>query len=195
MTNNIIVKKINFEERINCGKIKSKAKTILTLEINIKNDSVYDIDKVHEKPISVNTFKFDKITFELNKDSEDFIRFESILYNSFFILSTNPNHKIKSEKFLNIPGFINDYTWTNTNTLECKIFFNNFFPNNIPYYPKLSKYYLFIWFPKLLNSNLIKSSYFNVYFESKIKNNKLKPTSTIDEIKIIDTDLILRIFD
>jgi len=138
----------SLENMVYYKKNKSKVKTLLISEINIPNFLITQ---------SNFTIRIAKIQFELNHLSDQYGLILSLLANSIIIFSSSPNPYLIKKHIVTIPGYLCKCVFSNKNLLECDIFFNNFFPNNIPHNEK-SKIYLLIQFRKLIQNNLITNT-------------------------------------
>ena len=161
MSNSLIL-----EEKITCGKIKSKAKTILVGKINgtylCKNDN---INTIKETDI-INTIKFENIKIKFNNENTGFIKNE--LLNSTIIISTNSNPKESKSHILIFPGYLGEICNESCNEMKLNIYFNNFFPNNIPL--NYENLYFMIWFKKIIPSGIILNSFINYDFDKLFLN-------------------------
>jgi len=162
---------LNLEEKITCGKIKSKAKSLLIGQI-IYNNIIHN-DKI-------NTIKFVdvKIHFD-NSDINNIELLKLLLTNSTIIISKSPNPKLSNSHILVFPGYLMEIKNISQNELGLNIFFNNFFSNNIPL--NQTKLYFLIWFKKIIPSNIIIKSSIDYYLDELELTNK-------NSIQIIDNN-------
>lgn len=139
---------MTLEEKITCGKIKSKAKTILVG--NFKKSDVENIN--NDDDIIVPTICVDKIIFS-HSDSNDFNLIISYLLNSTIIISNSPNPKDSIKHILVLPGYLCEINKLNNNKIQVEIKFKNFFPSNIPI--NINTLYFMIWFKNILPTGLV----------------------------------------
>lgn len=162
------------EEKITCGKIKSKAKTIMISQVPIKY-----INNNISNPID--TIKFSNIKINIPNINADtnLTQVISLLMDSTIIISTqsNPKVHIPASHLLVLPGYlIFSDRFTNktidknlqTITLNFDLFFSNFFPSNIPL--GNTNIYFMIWFKKIIPQNIITNISVNYFFSKLILN-------------------------
>jgi len=147
--------KFSLTNQIFYNKSKSRAKTLLVSKINI-TDSIVD-----------SNIRIALIQFKLNNLSSDYNSIISLLSKSTIIISSNPNPKLLLEQIVSIPGYICKYNFINKNLLECDIYFNNYFPNNLPLNNDVDLY-LFVLFNRLIQSDLINRT--DILYEIVQKN-------------------------
>ena len=148
---------LNLGEKITCGKIKSKAKTLLFGQI------IYDKNILNNNLLNqINVIKFAdiKINFD-NTNSNNIELIKSLIIDSTIIISTSPNPKASDSHILVFPGYLSDIKKISIDKLELNIFFNNFFSNNIPI--NYDNLYFMIWFKKIIPSNIIIKSSIDYY--------------------------------
>ena len=161
MINRILI----LEERITCGKIKSNVKTLLFGQLNGDGFDENDDNKI-------NTFKLLNVVVEFNNlNNINFIK--SLLADTIIIISTEPNPKSSNSHILVFPGYLMDIKKISLYELELDIFFNNFFPHNIPI--NKNKLYFMIWFGKQIKTNTIIKTSINYKFDEL----KLNDSNTI----------------
>jgi hypothetical protein len=182
------LKKKYFEKKVYCNKSKSKLKSRFISKFDLKK-MVYDINNNPNQDYSL---VIKKIYLELNNNSDDYGFIESIISKMKIIISSdyhdNINHniieqnifehnKIEHNKILEIPGYICKFKFVNPKLLELDIWFENFFPNglNLPipinndkqkYFINPENFYLIILFNKLIEDELVLSSYFEYYLKN-----------------------------
>ena len=149
--NNNQIKNINLEEKITCGKIKSKAKTLLLGKINknqISNKETIDV-------LIMPTMKINKIVINY-ANSFDYDKICSYLINSTIVISNSPNPKESSLHILVLPGYLCKLNKNKLNQIEIDMMFENFFPHNI--HANTNDIHFMIWFKNLLPDKLIKKT-------------------------------------
>lgn len=142
---------INLEEKITCGKIKSKAKTLLVGKINksqISNEETWDT-------LIIPTIKVNKIVINYT-NVLDYEKICSYLINSTIIISNSSNPKKSNLHILVLPGHLCDIKKISQNQIEINMKFENFFPYNIPV--NINDIHFMIWFKELLSDGLIKKT-------------------------------------
>jgi hypothetical protein len=158
---------IILEEKITCGKIKSKAKTLLAGHIDSKNVFADENDN----SIKILTIEFDKILISCF-NSHDLNLIHEHIFNSTIIISNDNNPKNSDSHLLVLPGHLTNIKKQSFTQMEININFKNFFPFNIPI--NSSPKFFMIWFKKLLPTGLIKKS--NVFYkcaQSQIKKSNI----------------------
>jgi hypothetical protein len=167
--------KLFLEEKITCGKIKSKAKTLLSGQIIYKKNIIpTDLNSnpniiIGDNISKINTVKFTciKISYD-NSNIANIQIIKSLLGDSTIIISTSPNPKSTDSHLLVFPGFMIKINDSYPNELNLDIFLDNFFPNSIPI--NNANLYFMIWFNKLLPQNIIVKSSINLSFGELILN-------------------------
>lgn len=103
LTNNIDDRQesIILEEKITCGKIKSKAKTLLAGHIDSKNVFADENDN----SIKILTIEFDKILISCF-NSHDLNLIHEHIFNSTIIISNDNNPKNSDSHLLVLPGHL-----------------------------------------------------------------------------------------
>ena len=144
---------LNLEEKITCGKIKSKAKTLLTGKIN------YDLvlNKETDNEIIIPTIKMNKIIMNYTSTIHYGI-ICSYFINSTIIISKSPNPKQSDSHILVLPGYLCELKKIDKNQIEIDLMFKNFFPHNIPINNKCNIFFM-IWFKNILPNQLIETTY------------------------------------
>jgi hypothetical protein len=177
MTNNILT----LEERVLCGKIKSKAKTLLIGEFNNDNENNNnDNDNDNKNNTNkINTIKLLNIQIQFGGSDNNVEFVKSLLVDTSIIISTESNPKSSNSHILVFPGYLANIIKISENILEVDILIKNFFPSNIPL--NQTKLYFMIWFKKIIPTNLIIKTTINYEFD------KLELTDsnliTLEEIK------------
>lgn len=145
------VNNINLEEKITCGKIKSKAKTLLMCKI-YKNPTP---NKDTENTLIIPTIKVNKIIINYT-NSSNYDTICSYLVNSTIVISNSPNPKDSNSHILVLPGYLCEIKKIGVNQMEIDMKFKNFFPHNIP--ANANDIHFTIWFKELLPDGLIKKT-------------------------------------
>jgi hypothetical protein len=145
------VNNLEFEEKITCGKIKSKAKTLWTIKIN-KNPTP---NKDTENTLIIPTIKVNKIIINYT-NSTDFDTICSYLVNSTILVSNSLNPKDSNLHILVLPGYLCEIKKNGSNKIEIDIRFKNFFSHNIP--ANINDIHFMIWFKNLLPNGLIEKT-------------------------------------
>lgn len=151
---------LEFEEKITCGKIKSKAKTILVSNI----DKIIDynsVNKAGNNITNLQTLKLGTITFDFVEPT-NFDLICNYLTNSKIIISNQSDPKNSLFHIIEIPGYICNIKKISPTQLELDANFKKFFPINIPiynkFYPGLEKIHIMIWFKNMIPNELIKKT-------------------------------------
>lgn len=142
---------LELEEKITCGKIKSKAKTLWVGKIN-----KYQISNTEtENTIIIPTIKVNKIIINYT-NSVDYDKICSYLINSTIMISNSSNPKDSNSHILILPGYLCKIKKIGSNQMEIDMRFKNFFPHNIP--ANANDIHIMIWFKNLLPNGLIKKT-------------------------------------
>lgn len=145
------VNNLELKDKITCGKIKTKAKTLCAVKIN-KNQTP---NKDTENTLIIPTIKINKITINYT-NSTDFDKICSNLVNSTIVISNSPNPKDTNLHILVLPGYLCEIKKIGLNQIEIDIKFDNFFPHNIP--ANINDIHFMIWFKNLLPNGLIEKT-------------------------------------
>lgn len=158
---------LEFEEKITCGKIKSKAKTLLVAQINkmcfcdSNNFFMHKTSMDEQNQLNMRTIKFKTIVVSYSNPI-NYNLICSHLSNSTIIISTQPNPKINDNHVFFTPGYLCEIKNKSLSQIELNMNFDNFFPHNIPFdnthYTHPNKIYVMIWFKNILSSNLINNA-------------------------------------
>lgn len=151
------VNNLEFEEKITCEKIKSKAKTLWAVKINKNSTPNKDIDNT----LIISTIKVNKIIINYtNSVNHDTIC--SYLANSTIVISNSSNPKDSSSHILVLPGYLCEIKKNSSNKIEIDIRFKNFFPHNIP--ANINDIHFMIWFKNLMLNGLIEKIDLSIEF-------------------------------
>ena len=142
---------LELEEKITCGKIKSKTKTILVGKIN--NNLMSNKDT--ENTLIIPTIKVNKITINYT-NLVDHEKICSHFVNSTIVISNSSDPKDTSYHILILPGYLCGIKKNGLNQMEIDIKFKNFFPHNIP--ANVNVIHFMIWFKELLPDGLINKT-------------------------------------
>lgn len=145
------INNLELEEKITCGKIKSKAKTLLVNKIN----GIPLPNKETENTLIIPTIKINKITINYT-NSVDYDKICHYLINSTIVISNSSNPKDTNSHILVLPGYLCEIKNFGSNKIEIDIRFKNFFPHNIP--ANINDIYFMIWFKNLLPNGLIEKT-------------------------------------
>lgn len=182
VNNNTII----LEERVTCGKIKSYAKTFLIGEIN--NNISLDENNNENK---INTIKLLNIQTQFDNSNYNNIELvKSSLIDSTIIISSEPNPKSSDTHILVFPGYLAKIKKISENKLNIDIYFNNFFPFNIPL--NQNKLYFIIWFKKIIPSNIIIKTTINYEF-NKLELTDLNTLSLDDKYILVQQTQTLNV--
>lgn len=151
------INNINLEEKITCGKIKSKAKTLWAVKINKNSTPNKDIDNT----LIISTIKVNKIIINYT-NSADYDTICSYLINSTIVISNSSNPKDTYSHILVLPGYLCEIKNFGSNKIEIDIRFKNFFPHNI--LANINDIHLMIWFKNLLLNGLIEKIDLSIEF-------------------------------
>lgn len=160
-------------EKITCGKIKSKAKTLWVGKINKNQIS----NKDTENTLIIPTIKVNKITINYT-NSVDYDKICSHFINSIIVISNSSNPKDSNSHILILPGYLCEIKKIGSNQMEIDMMFKNFFPHNIP--ANANDIYFIIWFKKLLPAGLI---------------NKIELSIEQTDVPINKCNIIKRLYD
>lgn len=167
---------VELEEKITCGKIKSRAKTLLTCQIK----KINFLNENNLEHIIIPSIKINKIIIECaNSNNFDLVSY--YIQNSLIIISNEPNPKGNNQnKLLILPGHLASVEIKKTETckMELDINFANFFPHNIQ--ANISDMYFMIWFKTIIPEGLIKKIILSY--------DTLK--TTIDKSNLINNEMI-----
>lgn len=147
--NTNLLNNIELSERTTCGKIKSKAKTILVCQI----DKNHTLNKDKENTLIIPTIEIDKFIINYN-NLNDYETIYSHLIHSTIIISNSPNPKESHSHILVLPGYLCEIKINNiSHNIDVKINFKNFFPHNIPI--NINNLHFMIWFNNIIPNKLI----------------------------------------
>jgi hypothetical protein len=180
---------LTLEEKITCGKIKSKAKTLFVG--NIQKSCVQTITNIED--MIVPTIYIDKFKIKYGKLMDfNFINYH--LLNSTIIISNSPNPKDSTSHVLVLPGYLCEINKIIDNSIELDINFKNFFPLNIP--ANINSLYFMIWFKNILPTEMIEK----IDIVYKLENTQMYKSNIFVDIQgflLLDTQKIFKsnIFD
>lgn len=160
---------LNLEEKITCGKIKSKAKSMFVGNLNKVNEqSENNIEDIIFPSINIDKFE---IKYENIYNCNLII---SYLIDSTIIISNSPNPKDSSSHLLVLPGYLCEINKIADNQIEFDINFKNFFPSNIPI--NINSLYFMIWFKNLLPEGIVNK----ISMEYELENVKIDKSNLIN---------------
>lgn len=145
------INNLELEEKITCGKIKTKAKTLWA----VKNNKNPTPNKDTENTLIIPTIKVNKIIINYT-NSVDYDTICSYLVNSTIVISNSPNPKDSNSHILVLPGYLCEMKKNGSNKIEMDMRFKNFFPHNIP--ANTNDIHFMIWFKNLLPNELIEKT-------------------------------------
>lgn len=165
---------LNLEEKITCGKIKSKAKTIFIGNLNKVNNQNED----NGENIIFPSINVDKFIIKYG-NSNDFNLLCSHLLNSTIIISNSSNPKESTSHILVLPGYLTVINKLDNYQINLHINFKNFFPSNIP--TNINSLYFMIWFKNLLPEGIVNQ----IDMKYILENTQINKSNLIDDNKYL----------